>query len=218
MSPGIITLLTVISALVELRAEYLGPDWQVYVFKPLTMVFILLLAIRAQNPTDAQYRRLIIAGLGVSLLGDVLLMLPTDLFLVGLIVFLLAQIIYVVAFWLSSPRQRGPGWAPLPYVFYGVIVFSLLLPGLEDMLIPVLVYVVVISMMGWLALRRWCMQRQTPALLAAAGAAAFIFSDSALAVNRFLQPFAASSAVVLITYYIAQWLLARSVDADVSNV
>jgi uncharacterized membrane protein YhhN len=208
-----LTLAAILSAIIHLRAEYLGPDWQIYVFKPLTIVIILLMAARVEKPISSLYKRWITAALGLSLIGDVLLMLPVDLFLLGLVVFLLAQVVYVAAFWLDSPRERGPNWAPVPYAVYGVIVYSLLLPGLNGMQIPVLVYVVVICLMGWLAFRRWWMLRNTAALLATIGAVCFIFSDTSLAVNRFLQSFEAAPALVLTSYYIAQWLLARSVES-----
>jgi uncharacterized membrane protein YhhN len=208
---GWLTLIIISTAMVHIRAEYLGPEWQIYVFKPLTMVYILMMAYLVKKPTSMRYRRWVMVALGLSLVGDVLLMLPVDLFLPGLVVFLLAQVVYVAAFWIDSPRERGPNWAPIPYVLYGVIVFSLLLPGLDDMQIPVLVYIVVICLMGWLALRRWRMLRNTPALLAAIGALFFLLSDTALAVNRFMQAFEAAPAVVLVTYYIAQYLLARSI-------
>lgn len=214
MQTAWLTLIIIVTALIHLRAEYLGPDWQIYVFKPLTMVLVLLIAIGAKKPVSAGYKRMVSLGLGLSLIGDVLLMLPVDLFLPGLIVFLLAQVVYVAAFWIDSPSERGPNWAPIPYALYGVLVFSLLVPGLEEMQIPVLVYVVVICLMGWLAFRRWWMLRSTGALMAAIGAAIFMFSDTALAVNRFLQPFEAAPAVVLVSYYIAQWLLARSVGVE----
>jgi len=214
MQTALLTLLATASAVLHLRAEYIGPDWQVYTFKPLTMIFILLLVLRVVNPVSVRYKRIIAAGLGASLVGDVLLMLPLDLFLPGLIVFLLAHVVYIAALWLASPRERAPWWTPLPFMLYGVFVYSMLLPGLEDMTIPVLVYVVVISVMGWFALRRWWMVRNAPALLAVLGAVFFILSDSVLAANRFLRSFDASTAVVLVTYYVAQWLLARSVEAS----
>jgi alkenylglycerophosphocholine/alkenylglycerophosphoethanolamine hydrolase len=49
------------------------------------------------------------------------------------------------------------------------------------------------------------------ALLALLGATLFVLSDSALAINRFVRPFKAVHAVVLSTYYAAQWLIALSV-------
>ena len=40
----ILTLLVAISAFIVIQAEYLGPPILIYVFKPLTMVFIILIA------------------------------------------------------------------------------------------------------------------------------------------------------------------------------
>jgi uncharacterized membrane protein YhhN len=211
MQTAWLTVLTIVSAVIHLRAEYLGPEWQIYVFKPLTVVCILLFAVLVERPVSSSYKRWIIVALGLSLVGDVLLMLPVDLFLPGLVVFLLAHIVYASAFFKDTPYERGPAWTQIPYLFYFALLTSILLPELNEMSIPVMVYAVVICMMGWLALRRWRMAPNLPALLAAVGALFFLLSDTALAVNRFLQPFEAAPAVVLITYYIAQYLLARSV-------
>jgi uncharacterized membrane protein YhhN len=53
--------------------------------------------------------------------------------------------------------------------------------------------------------------RTLGALSAALGALLFVASDSLLAFNRFVGKFAAASALVLGTYYAAQWLIALSV-------
>jgi uncharacterized membrane protein YhhN len=48
-------------------------------------------------------------------------------------------------------------------------------------------------------------------LLAAAGAALFVASDSALAVNRFVRHFRRADALVLGAYFAAQTLIALSI-------
>src|SRR5258708_3354306 len=72
--------------------------WLVYVFKPLTTGLILLLALIASGPELARYQWAIVTSLAFSLAGDVFLMLPGDLFLAGLLSFLVAHIAYLVAF------------------------------------------------------------------------------------------------------------------------
>jgi len=49
------------------------------------------------------------------------------------------------------------------------------------------------------------------ALLAFLGAVLFVVSDSALAVNRFRGGYDGAQALILSTYFAAQWLMARSV-------
>ena len=61
------------------------------------------------------------------------------------------------------------------------------------------------------ATARWLAVEEAGALLACLGAVLFVASDSALAVNRFRRPFAASQLVVLGTYFSAQWLIALSI-------
>jgi uncharacterized membrane protein YhhN len=82
-------------------------------------------------------------------------------------------------------------------------------PLLGDRRLPVLVYMLAIVTMAWQA-ARWSGLHTAAAGLAAAGSALFVLSDSVLAWNRFARPFRAAQAVVLSTYFAAQWLIALS--------
>jgi uncharacterized membrane protein YhhN len=209
MLTAILTLLTILSAALHLRAEYLGPRYQVYVFKPLTMVFILLIALQARWPDFSSYKVAIVAGLLFSLAGDVFLMLPSDRFIAGLVSFLVAHLFYIAAF--TSGTGFGLSWRALPCALYGLLIFSILAPHLGKMKLPVAVYMVVILVMAWQAWERWGQTGQSTALLAFLGAVLFVVSDSALAVNRFRGQYASAQALILSTYFAAQWLIARSV-------
>ncbi len=205
----ILSALILVSAALHIRAEYAGPKVRVYVFKPLTTALILLLAATAATETPA-YRNAILAGLAFSFLGDVFLMLPKDRFIPGLAAFLIAHVWYVAAF------THGIGFHTavlplLPYLAGGLALMFVLWPHLGKMRAPVLVYGVVIVVMGWQAAARWDALGGTGPLLAALGATLFIVSDAALALNRFARPFPAAQALILTTYYAAQWMIALSV-------
>ncbi len=86
-------LLAIPAAALHIRAEYLGPQYHVYLLKPLTMVFILLIVVQAGWPDFSRYKVAILAGLVCSLAGDVFLMLPSDRFIAGLVSFLLAHLL-----------------------------------------------------------------------------------------------------------------------------
>ena len=207
---AILTLLAILSASLHIRAEYHGPRYHVYLFKPLTMVFILLIAVQAGKPDASLYKVAIIAGLVCSLAGDVFLMLPSDRFVAGLVSFLVAHLFYITAF--ASGTGFGFSlWSLAPFVIYGIFMFSILSPYLGQMKLPVLVYVVVILVMAWQAWERWSQTGQSEALLAFLGAVLFLISDSALAVNRFRGQYKSAQALILSTYFAAQWLIARSV-------
>ena len=93
MSTIILTILAIISASIHIWGEYGGPDILIYIFKPLTLVFIITIAVLAKSPPSRRYKLAIIAGLLFSMLGDTFLMLPVDLFIAGLLSFLVAQLI-----------------------------------------------------------------------------------------------------------------------------
>jgi uncharacterized membrane protein YhhN len=208
----ILTLLAAASAVLQIWAEYHGPPLQIYIFKPLTMVFILLIAVRNARDYRAFYAYAIIAGLLFSLAGDVFLMLPTEQFVAGLVSFLMAHLFYIAAFTHGSRLRYSIGTL-LPFVLYGIVIFVVLSPSLGEMKLPVLVYIVVILVMGWQAWERWQIIGQRVALIAVIGAILFIVSDSALAFNRFREPFELARALNLSTYFAAQWFIASSVDA-----
>jgi uncharacterized membrane protein YhhN len=210
MLTSILVLLVILSASVHIRAEYRGPRQHVYIFKPLTMVFIWLIAILGQA-TLPFYKYMIIAGLVFSTAGDVFLMLPSDRFVAGLIAFLIAHLFYIVAF--VSEVSALIWWPLIPLVTYGIVIYIILAPSLGKLKSPVLVYVVVILIMAWLAWERWSQTGQSGALLASVGAALFVISDTILAIDRFRGAFKPARALNLTTYFAAQWLIASSVGA-----
>ena len=200
-----------VAALLTIGAEYRGPRWVVYVCKPLATTLILLLAL-ATGGDDRVYTALIVVGLACSLAGDIFLMLPQDRFIPGLVSFLIAHLAYIAAFVLAADRPwSGTSVLPLlPLLVYGFAVFAILRPHLGQLMVPVLAYMIVILLMAWWAIE-YARQYPTPGPLAAAlGALLFVISDSILAVNRFARSFRAAQALILGTYFAAQWLIALS--------
>jgi uncharacterized membrane protein YhhN len=147
-------------------------------------------------------------GLIFSLVGDVLLMLPRERFLGGLVAFLLAHVAYIVGFNLTAPPLNLNA-----ILFAGVIglaawdVYRRIRAGVSARLRwPVLVYVGVISLMvlsAWLSLLRpeW---GSGPAMLVSVGASLFMISDSLLAWDRFLAPVRYGRVLVMVTYHLGQ--------------
>ena len=204
----ILMLLVMVSASIHIRAEYRGPQKHIYIFKPLTMVFIWLIAMLGQAALPF-YKYMIITGLIFSLAGDVFLMLPSDRFVAGLVAFLIAHLFYSAAF--VSEISALIWWPLIPFVIYGIVIYIILASSLGKLTLPVLIYVAVILIMAWLAWERWCQTGQSGALLASIGAVLFIISDTILAIDRFRGTFKLSRALNLTTYFAAQLLIAGSV-------
>jgi uncharacterized membrane protein YhhN len=205
----VLTILAAVSAALHISAEYRGPRRNVYIFKPLTVSFITLIALQSEA---SLYKNLIVAGLLFSLAGDIFLMLPSDRFIAGLFSFLIAHLFYIAAFTLDGAR-RFSVVAALLLLTYGGVMLGLLFPHLGKMKAPVMVYMLVILLMVWQAWNRWLGGSGDGAgsLPALAGASLFAASDSALALNRFRRPFKSARLLILTTYFVAQWLFALSV-------
>lgn len=200
------------------QADPGGPGrWLHWVCKPLATVLIVRWAWCTTTPLSPRYRRRVLAGLACALLGDVLLMLPQDMFVAGLAMFLLAHLCFLAA-WLDDSRfaTKPIGWLLCLLAAAGLLVT--LWSGLAPPLRPaVLVYALVLATMAGQALgRAW--QHATPrdvlavpARWAATGALLFMASDSLLAWDRFRVALPLAPLWILGTYYPAIWAIARSV-------
>ncbi|MHA6194242.1 lysoplasmalogenase [Pseudomonas wadenswilerensis] len=162
-------------------------------------VLALIFWLRAAPATT--YRRNIILGLSLSIVGDLALAWPGDLFSAGLSAFLCAHLAY---FWGYLEKTRKPAiGALLVAALCGTGLFSLLAwHGLGPLLIPVALYALTISAMLWRALA--C------GGLAGIGAVSFVFSDSLIGIDRFVSPFAAAPYLIILFYWLGQWAIAAS--------
>lgn len=190
-----------------------------WLFKPLTMVFAIVLVAYGARPSSAKSQFdskpwwLLGAALAGSLAGDAFLMVE-GFFIPGLVSFLLAHIAYIVLFrqgvaWLPRPgalaATLGVGGAMYAYLWQGG------LPA--ELRIPVAVYVTAIALMAAQALGRASVLGDRAARQVALGACFFMLSDSLLATNRFVQPLPLAQVGVLATYYAAQAFIVHGMVA-----
>lgn len=212
----ILPTLVLVSAVLATWSEARGRKPVHYVTKPLTTVLIIAVAALAAasattgSPVPAAYKMLVLAGLVFSLFGDAALMFPDKLFVAGLVAFLAAQVLYIFAF---KPAVGYPVSVMtfLPFIFYGLLMFFILAPGLGPMKLPVLVYIGAITTMAGFAANRYVHLGGTRPLLAFIGAVLFLVSDSVLAYDRFGKKLGLARILVLGTYFPAQLLIALSV-------
>ncbi|PXA71709.1 lysoplasmalogenase [Cryobacterium arcticum] len=183
-------------SVIHLGAILLGQNDIVAWTKPLLMPALAIGLIWAAPQRRSPAVLLGALALFLSWVGDVTL----RWFVVGLIFFLLAHIVYLVLFVSRLTARRMPWWAVAYLVWLGVLLV-MLAPHTGSLLIPVIAYGVVLSAMAAFASRcnRWV----------AVGGALFVVSDSILAIDRFLPnagiPLA--DAVIMVTYLAAQTLI-----------
>ena len=207
------TLLAACAAIAGALLAAHSPDgrWLHWIAKPLATALVFALAWRARPAVSARYRHFVLAGIACSLAGDVLLMLPGDLFVPGLVAFLLGHACFIAAL-LGDSRFAVQAWPLLACLAYGIANLVALWGAIAAPLrVPVVVYVAVLCSMAGQALAR-ALRGDAPARLAARGALLFMLSDSVLAWDRFRGPLPLASLWVLATYYLALWWIARSVQ------
>jgi uncharacterized membrane protein YhhN len=181
-------------------------EWTKPLLMPALAVGLLWAAPQRRSPAIV----LGLIALTFSWLGDITL----RWFVIGLICFLFAHIVYLVLFATRLAGRRVPWWA-LAYAAWLVVLLAILIPHTGPLLIPVIAYGIVLTAMAAVASRcnRWV----------SAGGALFVVSDSILAINTFL-PDAGIPLVdflIMVTYIAAQtligWGLLRHERARVST-
>ncbi|MBM3173802.1 MAG: lysoplasmalogenase [Chloroflexi bacterium] len=165
---------------------------------------IISLAIMAFTSVAGLQGKLLFTALLLSAAGDVTLSLGSgEYFIPGLGLFLIAHVVYIVTF--SRDFKMGKSRIPIAAILvaYAVAMAIIMAPSLKEMAIPVFCYLVVITKMGIMAAFR-----ASKSKMVLYGAVLFIISDSMIALNKFVAPVPASDYLIMITYYLAQFLIA----------
>lgn len=202
-----------VTVLFLIRAQLRGQRRQVFFLKPaatLLVIAVALLSLLEPHHTTL-YTVGILIALTLSLGGDVALIFDDDrhAFMLGLTLFLLAHIAYAILF---TVLGRFSGWdaiSALVLLLAGIGFYALIQNNLGRMRLPVIAYMVVISVMVNRAVSTLVSPRLTPALglMVASGAVLFYISDMILAANRFWRPWR-YDRISLVFYYAGQALIA----------
>ena len=197
-----------------IRAELREEQKQVYFFKPVSTLLVILVAVLSFfTPTvRPMFTWGLLLGLVLSLGGDVALMFKSNrAFLIGLVLFLLAHVAYAVVLIVYNGFYPQDLVTAAVLALVGAALFFYLRPGLGPMQGPVILYIIVILIMVNRALSTFFGTTFTPAQawLLSLGAILFMLSDVMLAVDRFRASFR-WSRLSLYLYYGGQLLIALS--------
>ncbi len=205
----LLTILIFLSAIFCIRAKYKKSKNQLLIFKPLTLILIILIAL-IFPAIEITYKLFIVSGLLLSLIGDIFLIFPDKYFKYGLIAFLIGHIFYILAFTMTS-GFHFTFWIFLPIAILVNLYLRIIIPHSGKMKIPIIIYIIIIMIMVWAVLERYHSLPTLGTTFAAFGAILFMISDAVLALNKFRKPFFSAEIIILTTYFTAQWLLAVSV-------
>lgn len=166
------------------------------------------------------FHRVIMTSLFFSWVGDVALQFADGniltsasaelFFLIGLGSFLIAHIIYFIAF--NIPGGKNSIFTTRIYqtvlvLIYGFIMLYFLYRRLGDMKIPVIIYTAIILLMLLSALNRYGKVNGISYVLVVCGAILFVISDSLIAITRFQMKINFAGTIIMITYVAAQYLI-----------
>jgi uncharacterized membrane protein YhhN len=184
----------------------------IYIFKPLLMPALMLYFYYSVPKKNLLITRLLMISLFFSFLGDVFLMLPFDGFILGLGSFLIAHLLYVFVFWKENSGFSETTWITvltrlMILLFPAAILFGEMQKNLGNLILPVSIYILVIESMGLTAWLRREYQSLNAYFLTFLGALLFIFSDSTIAFNKFIQPFDFANVVIMVTYILGQYFI-----------
>lgn len=212
MKKKIIIALTILSAILAIIVDSTGP-FVLYTFlKPLTTVFVLAITFIYGKKTESYYLRTTQIALMFCLAGDSFLLSPR-LFVFGLASFLIGHICFIISF----KKLKGFQWSIgilLSMIGISVGLFLYLKDGLGELLVPVIVYISVISVMAWQGISLYEKEKDAQTLLIAIGSMLFIASDAILAVNKFKFEHAVFPVLILLTYWSAIGCLAYATTKE----
>jgi len=212
----LLNLIFLFLALVVLYGAWKDDHTIEYFSKPLIMICLAVYFLI--NTKRERYRWTVPFAMSLSWAGDVLLMFAWKnemWFFAGVGAFLFSQLAYIMVF-----RKYGldPGLGfmvrkpvyLIPFAIYFIAIFLLVLPGLEGIMIAiVLMYAITLISMSIAAFNRYGRMPARYFNILFIGSVLFVISDSLLAVNKFLTELPMSGVLVMSTYIGAQYLIMR---------
>jgi len=204
-----------IFAVVEIFAEFKENEKIIYVTKPFVMPLLILFYIFGviESGSIAQVDWFIVIALIGGWGGDIFLMLKNEdkWFLPGMGSFLINQIFYTIAFFLSITDFAALNLWGLFLILPALLILIFTVPrfvkNTGDMKIPVLVYMAAILLMHIAALLRIAQFQGLPFILVYVGSLSYIFSDAMLASNKWAGEFTNARSIVMSTYFMAQFYI-----------
>lgn len=188
-------------------ASYRGPQWQRWVFKPVTL--LLLVALAWQSPTLTTTDYLIIFGLVATLAGDALMLLPRQQMLWALGAFFLSHLLYTISF--AANMTVTFFWPiPLALLIIGALLIATIWTRLEDLRWPICTFIGMTLVMVWMAAEQYTFRPTDYTFTLVAGASLLLLANIIWFGTHFRRRFTADSAIVAACYFAGHFLIVRS--------
>lgn len=182
--------------------------------KPLLMPLLFLYV-----KSYIKNHNILALGILFAWFGDLFLMVAGNeflLFLLGLVSFLVMQIMYIILYLSASDRtvalSKGTFLSYLPFVALGIYFYYLMYPSLDFILtFAVGIYAAALVSMNIAAQSRRNRTRSISYSLVSLGALLFMISDMIIGYSKFVSSFSYSGFLIMITYFIGQFLIMEGI-------
>jgi uncharacterized membrane protein YhhN len=179
-----------------------------------TLSCLFIVAALVQPHPDIRYFQILLGGLIFCLAGDIFLALQHErMFFLGLVSFLTGHLFYVACFFYVTGMTL---WTLAGLIITGIVgrpIYGWLKPNLGDMKLPVIAYIVIISLMvgSAVSILGYPTINLSGRAMVFFGALLFYVSDIFVARQRFIKDAFTNRLIGLPLYYGGQFLLAFSV-------
>ena len=212
MKRNIILNSFIVFSIIYLIIILLGREDIAWFLKPLLLPFLIITVYLQEHFYS---KKILLIALTLSWIGDIILLFVDKgefYFIGGLIAFLLSHIFYIVLFnkqlRINLKKSKVIYWIGITIIIvYLTGIMLLLMPNLGELLLPVFVYAMTISIMLLFALKGFLNWQKPANSYIFIGAIIFVASDSILAYDKFYTSLQYSTFLIMITYLAAQYLI-----------
>lgn len=190
------------AAVIFMLVKIFTPDFTASFIIKVIPALTLAVAIFVTGPLALPQKIAMLAGALFCGAGDVILDIDrVRLFVPGLAAFLLGHVGFIILLWMrrvsKSPRRL---WI-IPVVLFSLAMAFVLVPKLGSLLVPVMLYLIVITLMTMLAIVA------DVRAIAAVGAFVFMLSDALIALSKFVFNGHPSPLFTIPVYFTGLFLL-----------
>jgi uncharacterized membrane protein YhhN len=190
--------------LIDIFAIYQYPGLRL-ISKPLVVSSLLIWYILE---TGEKQKPIILSGLMFALIGDIFLLFDfPSFFIAGIASFLIMQLCYINYFKSYYKKPEGNNlYYSIAVLIFAVLFNILFFNKLGEYKIHVAIYSIAVAVMVFMGIN----QQLSKSIMI--GSLFFLFSDFALAFNKFISPNVALPGFVMATYAIAQYFIVKGVS------
>ena len=189
-------------------AAYRGPEWQRWLFRPITLLLLLFWGWSSEDLNPQNY--LILAGLLISLIADLSRLFSSEHLLTSVALMFLSYLIYTISFGMQLNFGLFLPWLAAPLIIAAVTLI-LVWSKLDNLQSVVFASLIMSMIMAWVAGDQYFGLGREYNFSIMVGASLLFLSNCIWLIAHFRFPFKASKAVVAALYFIGQFFIIRAI-------